>query len=547
MNLHAEVTTGIQMDGYDLVRIIGEGGFGKVWLCRASFTGELKAIKIVAGEMPAESDQEFKGLVAYKERALWMRSDALMPIEHANAISGGFFYVMPLADSLFDGVDPLDESWRPKTLAACVQSFKDSGQWLNSEQIRYLLIQLIGAAQVLEQTGLVHRDIKPENVLFLGERPVLGDCGLVGPDKIELTRRGTPGYTAPRYYTDSGGSPDMYGLGALLYTLLTGRSPDSSNLSARRAYWWPPTGEESLSEDEKQEWGRLRNVILTALDEEKRYVSLTAFSEAVSGIRPVEPLAASAPISKEIAQKSRSFGLKGALVVGIVAVTITVGAFLFHKTSPTAATPSAATNAVPTPNAAQVSPERMQQLDAIVKEAQSKYDTYAPDFGASNTQTAKIKEMIDALGKIDASTPDADQQLDAFLTKYQDARLPSLSNKNTNDELNELYDYVGRIYNWAKTDPEKEIAQIRSMDFNGKLTPLLNAHGEGQANSALYQVQVSTTVASLCTKRSMAANTRAMSLTDAVQRDDEKKRADDFQNKLREWSKKITNQKNNSA
>jgi serine/threonine protein kinase len=125
MGLQSQVTSGTQLDGYDLVRVIGEGGFGKVWLCHASLTGELKAIKIVVGDQIEENNQEFKGLVAYKEKALWMRSGALMPVEHANAISDGFFYVMPLADSLFDGGTATDESWRPKTLAACIQNFKE--------------------------------------------------------------------------------------------------------------------------------------------------------------------------------------------------------------------------------------------------------------------------------------------------------------------------------------------------------------------------------------------------------------------------------------
>jgi serine/threonine protein kinase len=549
MTTRHQITPGMQLDGYELIRKIGEGGFGAVWLCRATFTGELKAIKIVSGEARHEDEQEFRGLVAYKEKALWMRSDALISVEHANAIQGeGFFYVMPLADSLYDGINPLDENWRPKTLAACIECFREAGPWFSSEQIRYLLAQLIGGAKVLEEAGLVHRDIKPENVIFLAERPTLADCGLVGPDKIELTRRGTPGYAAPRYYTESGGSPDMYSLGSLLYTLLTGRSPDSSNLSARRAYWWPPTGEETLSDDEKKEWARLRNVILTALDEEKRYVSLEAFSEAISGAQPVEFLTTSLPVSEE--KPKRRSVLLWAVGVGALICAMASTAFFLHKARtettsppPPSTTPTADTGA----NTSPISPERMQQLDAIVREAQSKLDAYAPNFGGSDAKTATVKEKIEALGKIDAAALDADQQLDAFLTKYHGVRLPPPNNKNANVDLNELYSYVGRIYDWAKTDQEKEIAQIRAMDFNRKLTPLLNAHSEGQADSALYQVQVSTLVAALCTKRSMAATTRTISMTDQAKRDDENKRATDFSNKLHDWNKWVTNQKGDSA
>jgi hypothetical protein len=54
-------------------------------------------------------------------------------------------------------------------------------------------------------------------------------------------------------------------------------------------------------------------------------------------------------------------------------------------------------------------------------------------------------------------------------------------------------------------------------------------------------------VAALCTKRSMAATTRTISMTDQAKRDDENKRATDFSNKLHDWNKWVTNQKGDSA
>jgi serine/threonine protein kinase len=499
----------------------------------------LKAIKIVAGGLPAEGDQEFRGLVAYKEKALWMYSDALLPVEHANAISGGFFYVMPLADSLFDGVNPLDESWRPKTLAACVQCFKESGPWFNSDQICYLLTQLIGAAQVLEQAGLVHRDIKPENVLFLGGRPMLGDCGLVGPDKIELTRRGTPGYAAPRYYTDTGGSPDMYSLGALLYTLLTARSPDSSNLSARRAFWWPPAGEESLPEDEKQTWLRLRNVVLTALDEEKRYVSLEVFADAIRADNHAEAVVLSRTL--DIPTPRTGGGLILPAIAGLAACVLALGIYLSHSKSsepvPHPVEPNGAMPVTAAPSNQQVSPERLKELDAIVKEAQGKLDAYVPNVDGSGDEFTQTKEMLFALSNIDVTAPNADQQLKAFLDKYHKIRLPPSKANISDTELNDLYSYVGRIYDWAKTDPEKELAQVRSLDFNRKLTPLLNSHNEGMGQVSELQVEVDDYVSALCLKRFQAARDREKTLPDQAHIDDENRRASDFVTALQQWGK----------
>ena len=152
------IEPGTQLDGYELIRPIGEGGFGQVWMCRATFTGEFKALKIVRASSTGEMAREFQGLVAYREKAPWVKSAALMPVEHANALPSGFFYVMPLADGLSEGISPEDADWKPKSLATWLHSFMESGVWLNSEWIHFLMLHLIHAAQALEGVGLIHRD-----------------------------------------------------------------------------------------------------------------------------------------------------------------------------------------------------------------------------------------------------------------------------------------------------------------------------------------------------------------------------------------------------
>lgn len=79
---------------------------------------------------------------------------------------------------------------------------------------------------------IVHRDIKPANIIvpMKGEEAVLVDFGLAKEYIIDSTttmiRHGSPGYAAPEQY-GSGTNPrtDIYGLGATLYTLLTGTVP----------------------------------------------------------------------------------------------------------------------------------------------------------------------------------------------------------------------------------------------------------------------------------------------------------------------------------
>ncbi len=85
-----------------------------------------------------------------------------------------------------------------------------------------------------QQPPIIHRDIKPSNIIVpaAGRGAVLVDFGLAKayvPDSLTTTiRQGTPGYAAPEQYGGRGRTDvrtDIYGLGATLYTLLTGVFP----------------------------------------------------------------------------------------------------------------------------------------------------------------------------------------------------------------------------------------------------------------------------------------------------------------------------------
>lgn len=85
--------------------------------------------------------------------------------------------------------------------------------------------QLLGALTCLHDAGIVHRDVTPANVLVDGADVVLIDFGLAGPAG-PCTIAGTPASTAPEQWRGHADArSDLFGVGVLLYRLLTGCHP----------------------------------------------------------------------------------------------------------------------------------------------------------------------------------------------------------------------------------------------------------------------------------------------------------------------------------
>jgi len=239
------------LDGYRLVRLIGAGGFGEVWLCQMQATGEWKALKFLPVSASRHLEQELEALIRYRSVMSKLQCAHLLPIEHVNRDEHrGLFYTMPLADGLRNG-DPCDPAWQPKSLAALIADRRSAPAWFSAEEVLQIMLPVLAAAQRLSDAGVVHRDIKPENLLFVGGQWVLGDISLLGADGSTLSGRGTPGYAPPSWYLESQGNPDMWGVATTFYSLLSGNAPDKVG---RGAFLWPPQGEEAVDGALWRQW-----------------------------------------------------------------------------------------------------------------------------------------------------------------------------------------------------------------------------------------------------------------------------------------------------
>ena len=246
---------------YELIRLIGRGAYGEVWLARA-ITGVYRAVKIISRSKFSEAgpfEREFRGLKEFA--AISVKEPSQLAVLHVgrNEAAGFFYYVMELADDVRGGGEFDPATYRPDTLARR----RAEHCRLSAAEGTAIGIALAQALAALHSRGLVHRDIKPANIVFAGGQPKLADIGLVATAAGALTYVGTDGYIPP----EGPGTPaaDVYSLGRVLYELTTGL--DLAEFPRL------PSGWENYPD--KVQFSHLNQVILRAADplRDRRYPS----------------------------------------------------------------------------------------------------------------------------------------------------------------------------------------------------------------------------------------------------------------------------------
>lgn len=282
-----------QVPDHELLRRIGGGSYGQVWLAR-NVMGTYRAVKVVyrrSFEHDRPYEREFEGILKFEPVS--RSHPGLMDILQVgrNDEAGYFYYVMELADdeatgsaleaALVTGVrsGPADgmqpgadvgksssyvgpETYSPKTLRS---GLRNRGRLSSSESVRVGL-SLTEALDHLHEQGLVHRDIKPSNIIFVGGLLKLADIGLVAEAGHTLSCVGTEGFMPPE--GPGSAQADLYSLGKVLYEMSTGKD--------RQDYPDPPTDLALLPD--QQSLLELNEVIFKAcaLDIRQRYASAQA-------------------------------------------------------------------------------------------------------------------------------------------------------------------------------------------------------------------------------------------------------------------------------
>jgi serine/threonine protein kinase len=221
---------------HEMLRCIGRGSYGEVWLARST-VGTWRAVKVIYRDRFSDArpyEREFTGLQKYEP--ISRSNEGLVDVLQIGQHEGYFYYVMELADDASSGGceaqgetianrqgqrgeagEKAMASYTPKTLA---HEIKARG-WLLAEDCVPLGITLCLALGHLHRNGLIHRDVKPSNIIFVNGVPKLADIGLVTDLAETQTERGTLGFMP----LDQPNSPqaDLYALGKVLYEASMGK------------------------------------------------------------------------------------------------------------------------------------------------------------------------------------------------------------------------------------------------------------------------------------------------------------------------------------
>jgi hypothetical protein len=254
-----------QVPDFELIRPVGEGGFGQVWLAVNRTTGQPRAVKLIPRARLGQRDpagREIAALVRMEANSR-CRHPNLLAVHHVGETAEHLFYVMELADDLSGGIESspakpqsaaeMDRSvlasYRPATLENCLAD----GPLVESDCERYVR-QLLAALACLHEAGMVHRDVKPANCLLLGGELKLADFGLLTAASPAVSRLGTLRYMPPDGCMDA--RADVFAAGLVIYEMLTG-------LPAER---FPGLGARAAEIAKRPRLARLNQLALRACD-----------------------------------------------------------------------------------------------------------------------------------------------------------------------------------------------------------------------------------------------------------------------------------------
>ena len=213
---------------FELRKVLGKGGFGRVYLAWDPHLERLVALKVAFS--PAENGKHRERVLREAKAQLLLKHDAIVPALECDQIDGCLYIVFEYIEG---------ESLSSRLRRGPVER-RQAVEWVRD---------MADALAFAHSHKVIHRDVKPHNILIdSAGRPFITDFGLAHwlDDGGDLTKpgsfTGTIPYMAPELlsgHEQAGGMDtkfyrglDQYSLGVVLYELLTGRRPFEGRFTA---------------------------------------------------------------------------------------------------------------------------------------------------------------------------------------------------------------------------------------------------------------------------------------------------------------------------
>ncbi|HXI51708.1 MAG TPA: serine/threonine-protein kinase, partial [Candidatus Saccharimonadales bacterium] len=330
----------LQIPDHTLMRRIGQGSYGDVWLAR-NVMGTFRAVKVVyrkGFESDRPYEREFGGIKRFEPISRSHEGFVDILQVGRNDQAGYFYYVMELADDAGARVEFPQAKVRPPGSSGFADSVAGAAQAgrppldaatyvpctlqheiqrrsrVPIEECLQLALSLTSALRQLHKQGLVHRDVKPSNIIFVDGLPKLADIGLVASLTEARSFVGTMGFIPP----EGPGTPqaDLYSLGKVLYEMSTGKDRND----------FPELPSDARESPERDQLIELNEILLKACqnDPAKRYPSaeeMRADLALLHGGRSVKHL--------RIVERRLALLTRVGLVAG-AATALAIGGYLFE-------------------------------------------------------------------------------------------------------------------------------------------------------------------------------------------------------------------------
>jgi serine/threonine-protein kinase len=348
---------GRSLGRYSDLRLLGEGGMGRVFLATDGVLGRNVAIKVLRDDLGLGAEAR-----AHLDARLRIEARAAALVTHPNVV-----VLHDMGDDPEVGLYLVFEHVDGPSLRARLEK----GPLTLPDVVR-LAKELGSALDAAHDAGVLHRDVKPENVFLAPFGAKIGDFGIARVPDASVTRTGmgvvgTPAYAAPEVLRGKDPSPspkaDQFSLAATVYEALTGeRAFPGDDLISVAAQIGQSTPAEVTRHDLPREAAKQATAVLRrgmAKDPAARFGSCTELADALEAALGSSAIAPTVPSARREARPGRSLSvlLGLVIVVGLAAIVLTRATGPKTPGPPASAEPTTKPQPKPKPHAVKPPPK----------------------------------------------------------------------------------------------------------------------------------------------------------------------------------------------